>query len=121
MYQQLTRTWRAPRVTPRHNRSLTFAALLALVLCHISFAQAQGTSASAGRQFSNNDIQRLAEAGQRALATGEYVVAERNYTQLLKLGVHSASLYSNLGVVYMRTGRLSRAIQMFSEAKRLAP
>jgi tetratricopeptide (TPR) repeat protein len=121
MDQQLIPTRCASRLTPRHNRRWIFAALLSLVLCHILFAQAQGGSASAGRQFSEKDIQRLAEAGQHALAVGQYVVAERNYTQLLKLGVHSASLYSNLGVVYMRTHRLGRAIQMFSEAKRLAP
>ena len=118
---QLARTRCARSVCLLHNRSLLFAGLLSLLLCHISFAQVRGGSSSAGRQFSANDIQRLAEAGQHALAASQYEVAERNYAQLLKLGVRSPSLYSNLGVVYMRTNRLNRAIEMFTEAKRLAP
>ena len=57
MDQQLIRTRWARRVTARHNRRLTFAALLLLALCHISFAQAPRGSASAARQFSDKDIQ----------------------------------------------------------------
>jgi tetratricopeptide (TPR) repeat protein len=119
--QELVPIGHARALRQLRQRSLVFAALLSLALCHISFAEAHAGSRSTGRQFSAKDIQHLAEAGQRALAAGQYDVAERNYRQLLKVGVHSASLYSNLGVVYMRTARLGRAIQMFSEAKRLAP
>jgi len=93
--------------------------LLSVAVCHIPFVRAQGASASPVPQPS--DRQRLAAEAGRALAAGQYLVAEQDYRNLLKLGVDSAAVFSNLGVVYMRTGRLDQAIRMFSEAKRLAP
>jgi tetratricopeptide (TPR) repeat protein len=63
----------------------------------------------------------IAEHGQLALAAGEYATAEHDFNQLLKLGVRSPSVYSNLGVVYLRTGRVDEAIRVLLKAKALAP
>ena len=101
------------------------ALLWAVLLCPMLFVKAGfGQSAapdSRASSASQNGAKRIAEDGQRALASGEYAVAERDYKRLLTLGVRSASVYSDLGVVYMRTGRLDPAIQAFQEAKSLAP
>src|SRR5271165_2606937 len=73
------------------------------------------------QQSAHLDPKAIAEHGQHALATGEYAVAEHDFNQLLNLGVRSPSLYSNLGVVYLRTGRLDEAIRVLLKAKALAP
>ncbi len=67
-----------------------------LLLCHPLLAQ----------QTAHPDPNAIAEHGQHALAEGQYATAEHDFNQLLKLGVRSAAVYSNLGVVYLRTGRL---------------
>src|SRR5689334_14534315 len=86
-----------------------------------SLAQSSVASERLPESSSLNDAKRIAEDGQHALASGEYATAEEDYNQLLRLGVRSAPVYSDLGVVYMRTGRLDEAIQAFLKAKALAP
>jgi tetratricopeptide (TPR) repeat protein len=107
------------------NRSV-FSFLLAVLLCPMLFteaclAQSPSKSDSRAGAASQNSVTAVEEEGRRALVSGEYVVAERDYKQLLTRGVHSAAVYSDLGVVYMRTGRLDPAIKAFLEAKALAP
>lgn len=83
----------------------------AILFCHTLLAQ----------QAAHPDPKAIAEHGQRALAEGQYAAAERDFDQLLALGVRSASVYSNLGVVYLRTGRPDKAIRVLLKAKPLAP
>ena len=100
--------------------------MLTLLVCQAPLCQTQSSQTPTrpeprAQQASRSDPKSIAEYGQRALAKGQYTAAERDFQQLLKLGVHSASLYSNLGVVYLRTGRFDQAIQAFLKAKALAP
>src|SRR5215813_11948492 len=93
--------------------------LFFLLLCQISFCQAQATSPPSAQPSTPAKLERLAEEAQRGLASRHYQIAEEDYNQLLKLGVRSPSIYSNLGVVYMRTGRFDHAIRAFREARTL--
>ena len=61
------------------------------------------------------------EHGQNALSSGQYAVAEQDFQKLLRQGVQSASIYTNLGVVYLRTNRLDAAVASLSKAQRLSP
>jgi tetratricopeptide (TPR) repeat protein len=99
---------------------------MALLVYQAPLSQTQSSLAPAGpaprrQQTSPSDPQNIADHGQRALGGGEYAIAEHDFNQLLKLGVHSASIYSNLGVVYLRTGRFDQAIQVLLKAEALAP
>src|SRR5690348_14087554 len=58
----------------------------------------------AGQQ--RDDPKDVFERGQRSLAAGKYADAERDFDHLLRAGLRSAPVYTNLGVVYLRTGRL---------------
>lgn len=95
---------------------LPITKLLAIVIptilfCHTLLAQ----------QAARPDPKAIAEHGQRALTEGQYAAAEHDFNQLLNLGVRSPSVYSNLGVVYLRTGRPRNAIRVLLKAKALAP
>src|SRR4029077_10167399 len=68
-----------------------------------------------------SDPKEVFEHGQRALAAGKYADAEHDFDHLLRMGHRSAPVYSNLGVAYLRGGKLEDAIRMLKEAKRLAP
>jgi tetratricopeptide (TPR) repeat protein len=85
--------------------------IFAFLFCHPLLAH----------QAAPPDPKAVAEHGQRALSAGQYAAAEHDFNQLLKLGVHSASVYSNLGVVYLRTSRADEAIRVLLKAKALAP
>lgn len=74
-----------------------------------------------GQQTEISNPKELFERGQQSLAAGKYEDAQRDFGQLIKMGVRSGSVYTNLGVVYMRTGKLDNAIQAFKKAKELAP
>jgi len=74
-----------------------------------------------GQHPQTQDPRSIFEHGQHALADGEYTVAEQDFDHLLRIGMRSAPVYGNLGVVYMRTNRLDAAIKAFLRAKELAP
>ena len=57
----------------------------------------------------------------RLLRTKQYPAAEEDFNRLLRLGVHTAPVYSNLGVVYLRSGKPDDAIRMLERAKDLPP
>jgi tetratricopeptide (TPR) repeat protein len=106
--------WKAPAVLGRSWKEKLLPRLMfALVFC----PGLLGLSP----QVSHTDPKAIAEDGQRALAERRYADAERDFKQLLKLDNRSASVYSNLGVVYLRTGRLDLAIDALLKAKALAP
>jgi tetratricopeptide (TPR) repeat protein len=58
---------------------------------------------------------------QQALVARDYAAAERAFREVIKLDPRSAAAYSDLGVVYLRTNRISSAIQSFETAQKLAP
>ena len=64
---------------------------------------------------------RLFERAQQALAAKDYPTAESGFKEFLKLDPNSAAAYTNLGVVYLRTGRFPQAIRALETAKRLDP
>src|SRR5882757_1156098 len=68
-----------------------------------------------------NEIQAIFAHGEKALADKQYPAAREDFSRLLHLGVHTAAVYSNLGVVYLRSGRPDEAIKMLESAERLAP
>jgi Flp pilus assembly protein TadD len=67
------------------------------------------------------DSKALFEHGERALSKGQNAVAERDFNQLLRQGSRSAPIYTNLGVVYLRTNRPDAAIRVLAQAEKLAP
>lgn len=73
------------------------------------------------QQPAGQDTQALAQQAQSAFAEGQYSVAEKDYNELLQKGARSAAVYSNLGVVYLREGKLDSAVAMLDKAKSLAP
>src|SRR5215467_13908446 len=93
-----------------HTKRVCVTVVFSLLLFRLPLLRAQATSSTTTQASSQNDRARLANVGRDALNSGNYAVAEKNYNTLLKLGVHSPLVYSNLGVVYMRTGRFDRAI-----------
>jgi tetratricopeptide (TPR) repeat protein len=86
-----------------------------------NFSQAQRRPATPGRQATQLELKKIAEHGNRALDASDYATAEQDYKHLLRLGMRSASVYSNLGVVYLRTGRFDQAIHVLLKANSLAP
>jgi tetratricopeptide (TPR) repeat protein len=58
---------------------------------------------------------------QQALVAKDFAAAERAFRDVIKLDPRSAAAYSNLGVVYLRTNRISSAIQSLKAAQKLAP
>jgi outer membrane protein assembly factor BamD (BamD/ComL family) len=52
-----------------------------------------------GQQTEISNAKELFERGQQSLAAGKYQDAERDFGQLIKMGVRSGSVYTNLGVV----------------------
>ncbi len=109
-----------------HAGKLLTGLMCALVLCPGLLCQTPPSHSPVpadllSQQVSHTDPKAIAQDGQRALAERRYGDAERDFKQLLKLDKRSASIYSNLGVVYLRTGRPDLAIDVFLKAQALAP
>src|SRR6266699_2173204 len=60
-------------------------------------------------QDSGDKVRAAFERAQQALMAQDYAGAERGFKEFLKLDPNSAAAYTNLGVVYMRTGKLEEA------------
>ncbi|HEX5411173.1 MAG TPA: tetratricopeptide repeat protein [Terriglobia bacterium] len=58
---------------------------------------------------------------QQHLTARDYAAAERGFREVIKLDPQSAAAYSDLGVVYMGTNRVTSAIRSFEAAGKLAP
>ncbi len=59
--------------------------------------------------------------GEKALAEKQYPIAQEDFTLLLHMGVRTAPVYSNLGVVYIHSGKPDEAVRMLESAEKLAP
>ena len=75
----------------------------------------------AAQSAAPSEVQAIFAHGEKALADKQYPAAGEDFSRLLRLGVRTASVYSNLGVVYLRSGRPDDAIRMLARAERLAP
>lgn len=82
-----------------------------LFCCRLSPAQAPGAT----------NPKAIFERGQAALNRGDYGAAERDFRRLIQTGTRTAPVYTNLGVVYLRTGRLDSAVKVLTQAGQLAP
>jgi tetratricopeptide (TPR) repeat protein len=67
------------------------------------------------------DPKTVFERGQRELSHGQYRQAEQDFDRLIRAGIRTAPVYTNLGVVYLRTGRLDAAVKVLTQAAKLAP
>jgi tetratricopeptide (TPR) repeat protein len=78
--------------------------------------------ALASQIASNHEsTQEIFQRGQRELAAGRYAEAERAFLTVLEREPNSPAAHTNLGVVYLRMGRLDVAITSLEQAARLAP
>src|SRR3989442_11549807 len=77
--------------------------------------------ARGGPQSARPDLKRLFEDAQHALLVHDYPKAEEGFQEVLRIDPHSVGAMSNLGVIYLRTGRYDAAIQVFQQARDLAP
>ncbi len=56
-----------------------------------------------------------------ALSSGDYAEAERGFQQVLKAAPHHVGALGNLGVVYSRTNRPARAVDVYKRALSASP
>jgi tetratricopeptide (TPR) repeat protein len=92
----------------RHNR-LTAAWLLAGCL---------SASVAIGQESA---VQQYSDAGQKALAIGDYPAAERAYEKLRDLQPGIAEVHANLGLIYFEERKFDQAIQELEHALKLKP
>lgn len=77
--------------------------------------------ALAAQPVAPSEVQAIFAHGEKALADKQYPAAGEDFSRLLRLGVRTAPVYSNLGVVYLRSGRPDDAIKILERAEKLAP
>lgn len=66
-------------------------------------------------------VQQYSDAGQKALANGDYAAAERAYEKLRDLEPGIAEVHANLGLIYFEEGKFDQAIPEFEHALKLKP
>jgi tetratricopeptide (TPR) repeat protein len=95
----------------QRNRRSSSLGLLSVFCCLSLAAQSMAPA----------EVQAVFAHGEKALADKRYPAAREDFTRLLRLGVRTAPVYSNLGVAYLRSGSPEEAIKMLENAERLAP
>jgi len=88
---------------------------LALVLGSISFPPAGAL------QDNQEEVARYAEAGQKALRSGQYAEARQNFEQLAKLEPNIAEVHATLAAIYFKQREYERTIQEVHSAQKLKP
>ena len=76
-----------------------------------------GCMLAAAAESAESIFQRAAAA----LASEDYGAAERGFQAVLKLEPRNVGAMGNLGVVYSRTRRFSKAIDVYRRALQIAP
>src|SRR5215471_7373366 len=71
--------------------------------------------------FASTQAEQLFDRASNALSTGNYDAAESGFRQVLKLEPGNLGALGNLGVVYSRTHRYSKAIKVYDRALRISP
>jgi tetratricopeptide (TPR) repeat protein len=73
-------------------------------------------------QTSHEDaVEKYSEAGQQALAAGQYDEALRNFEELVKLEPGIAEVHATLAVIYYKERRYDAAVREIRTAKKLKP
>jgi len=88
-------------------------AVAAVVVC------SAGGGLSAAVQDPAAALQQHAAAGERALAEGRYVDAEKEYEELRRLSPTTAEVHARLGLIYFQEGKFDAAVPTLREAIRL--
>lgn len=86
------------------------AALLLTAWLSATLAMAQET-----------EVQQYSDAGQKALANGNYGEAERAYEKLRDLEPGIAEVHANLGLIYFEEGKYEQAVPELQRALKLKP
>jgi predicted Zn-dependent protease len=85
-----------------------------LVLCFsLSYALAQSTN--------DELVQKYAEDGQKALSSGHFAEAEKNFVALEKLQPSIAEVHATLGVIYYSEKNFDKAVSEIRQAEKLKP
>src|SRR5215470_6068013 len=87
-------------------RHLSIHAIMVLFLCGIELAQT---------------TQRVFEEASEGLKAGDYAAAEAGFRKVLSVEPKNVNAMGNLGVVYSRTLRYARAIEIYKKALSLSP
>jgi tetratricopeptide (TPR) repeat protein len=66
-------------------------------------------------------VQRYSDAGQSALAAGDYAGAERAYEKLRVLEPEIAEVHANLGLIYFEERKFDQAVPALRQALKLKP
>ncbi len=82
--------------------------------CSLSLAPAPYVNAQ-------DDVERYAAAGQRALAAGQYADARSNFERLTKLEPDMAEAHATLAIIYFKLRQYDLAVQQVRTAQRLKP
>jgi tetratricopeptide (TPR) repeat protein len=90
--------------------SAAFAAATFFFLCQL-----------VAQPINPEDPKTIFERGQGELSQGQYRQAEQDFDRLIRAGIRTAPVYTNLGVVYLRTDRLDAAVKVLNRAAKLAP
>ena len=67
------------------------------------------------------DFERLYNAGQAAMAAGQYEDALTDFKQLLTMDPGIAEVHATLGVLYYKSGDFGHAIEQIHAARKLKP
>src|SRR5438034_10077140 len=70
---------------------------------------------------SDSSKEKIFESASAALRKGDYAAAEVGFRKVLQAEPRNIGAMSNLGVVYSRTLRYARAIEIYKRALRLSP
>ena len=98
------------------------ALLLSLLVAPLAWGlQSPSAGGAPAPILSGPDLREVFERAQRALTAKDYPSAESGFKEFLKLDPNSAAAYTNLGVVYLRTGRFAQASRALETAKKLDP
>ena len=71
----------------------------------------------------NNDaqLQRYAQAGEKALASGRYDEAAQAYEKIRELAPMMAEAHARLGLIYFQSGKFEQAVPTLRQAMKLKP
>ncbi len=97
-----------------------FAILMLCVVCNSAVAQSYSVP-KAEVDLTTKSADELWNMGNTAYANGNYIDAERCYSEIMKRGMYSSDLYYNLGNVHHKRGELGTSLLYYYKALRLSP
>ena len=73
------------------------------------------------QQGSDAQLQRYAQAGEKALASGRYEEAAQAYEKIRELAPTMAEAHARLGLIYFQSGKFEQAVPALRQAMKLKP